>query len=177
MLDPAAAKKAKLSSPPKRVRAGPAYWPLPCWPGWRRRLAPPAAGRRPLTPPAAPLPPPPPQPAGAAPPPKQAAKPDGAKPDTPKPEAPWPEEKLRAMQESGEVVEARIERVNKGGVKLRVEGASGFIPFRRLAAKRIKAGVEDMSYLVGQTVRAKIVEVRGRGGRWGAGWLAGWLAG
>jgi hypothetical protein len=72
------------------------------------------------------------------------------------------------MQESGEVVEARIERVNKGGVKLRVEGASGFIPFRRLAAKRIKAGVEDMGYLVGQTVRAKIVEV-GWAGPSGAG--------
>jgi hypothetical protein len=58
------------------------------------------------------------------------------------------------------VVEAPIVSVNKGGAKIRVEGVSGFIPFRRLGATRIKAGEEDMSYLVGQTVRAKIVEVR-----------------
>lgn len=95
-----------------------------------------------------------PQPAGAVTPPKSAE----SKAESKEP-APWPAEKLQQLQESGEVIEAPIVSVNKGGAKIRVEGVSGFIPFRRLGATRIKAGEEDMSYLVGQTVRAKIVEV------------------
>lgn len=47
---------------------------------------------------------------------------------------------------------------------------AAFIPFNQLVAKSRPDASEDMSYLIGQTLEAKVISVRGggRGSPWGA---------
>lgn len=60
-----------------------------------------------------------------------------------------------AAKDSGEVLEGKIENAVNGGVIVRVNGCKVFVPASLASARR----VEDLSTLVGNTVRLKVIDV------------------
>eukprot|EP00877_Chromochloris_zofingiensis_P014384 jgi/Chrzof1/919/Cz01g33180.t1 len=71
---------------------------------------------------------------------------------------PW--QKAQDMLYSGTVAEGVIKGYNKGGVIVELGDLKGFIPYTKLSPDRLKPGHKgDLSYLVGQTVRARVVQV------------------
>ncbi len=65
------------------------------------------------------------------------------------------------MLEPGQVIEARVTGVNKGGLELEVAGHAAFMPASQVDSRR----VEDLGAFVGQKVRCKVTRVdrTGRG--------------
>ncbi len=65
------------------------------------------------------------------------------------------------MLEPGQIIEARVTGVNKGGLELEVAGHTAFMPASQVDSRR----VEDLSAFVGQKIRCKVTRVdrTGRG--------------
>lgn len=71
---------------------------------------------------------------------------------------PW--ERVIEAEKSGEVVEVKVKSFNKGGLIVMLGELKGFMPYTMMANNTLKKGhTGDLSYLVGQTMRAKIVSV------------------
>lgn len=72
-------------------------------------------------------------------------------------EAAW--ENARALQRDGTTVAGPVVAVNRGGAVVMVAGLSAFIPSSKLDPARVPGGGAPPKTLVGETVRAKVVQV------------------
>ena len=74
------------------------------------------------------------------------------------------ERKAKAMAreafESGDPVECRVQEILKGGFQVDVDGLRGFIPFSQMGPH--SRTPEQQQALIGQRIKAKIIEMRGR---------------
>ncbi|MFH1742964.1 MAG: 30S ribosomal protein S1, partial [bacterium] len=74
------------------------------------------------------------------------------------------ERKSKAMArdafESGNPVSCRVQEILKGGFQVDVDGLRGFIPFSQMGPH--SRTPEQQQALIGQSIRAKIIEMRGR---------------
>jgi len=77
---------------------------------------------------------------------------------------PW--SKVLDAEKNGSPVEVKVKSINKGGLVVNVGDLKGFIPYNQVAATTLRKGhLGDLSYLVGQTLTAKVVSVDAQGGR------------
>ncbi len=74
------------------------------------------------------------------------------------------EEAARAQitraQETGEGISCRVDSLTKGGLRVSVGGMKGFIPFSHSGVRR--GDEEGLKALVGTTIRAAVLEMRGK---------------
>eukprot|EP00878_Enallax_costatus_P016899 GHUV01017740.1.p1 GENE.GHUV01017740.1~~GHUV01017740.1.p1 ORF type:complete len:319 (+),score=68.77 GHUV01017740.1:161-1117(+) len=71
---------------------------------------------------------------------------------------PW--EQAQDMMLRGTVAEGTIVGFNKGGVLVDIGDLKGFMPYTKIDPERLRAGHKgDLGYLVGQKVKARIVQV------------------
>ncbi|MFA5184964.1 MAG: S1 RNA-binding domain-containing protein [Patescibacteria group bacterium] len=76
-------------------------------------------------------------------------------------------DKLRELQASGEIVSVKVLEANKGGLIVRMEGISGFLPVSQLSPEnypRVSGGekariLEKLKSLVGNALDVKIIDV------------------
>jgi small subunit ribosomal protein S1 len=67
---------------------------------------------------------------------------------------------ISRAQETGESVSCRVESLTKGGLRVSAGGMKGFIPFSHSGVRR--GDEEGLKALVGTTIRAAVLEVRGK---------------
>ncbi|MBI5654067.1 S1 RNA-binding domain-containing protein [Candidatus Uhrbacteria bacterium] len=76
-------------------------------------------------------------------------------------------DKLRELQASGEIVSVKVLEANKGGLIVRMEGISGFLPVSQLSPEnypRVSGGekariLEKLKSLVGNALDVKVIDV------------------
>lgn len=77
---------------------------------------------------------------------------------------PW--EQAQDMMLRGTVAEGTIVGFNRGGVLVDIGELKGFMPYTKIVPERLRAGHKgDLGYLVGQKVKARIVQVDKEGAR------------
>jgi len=68
---------------------------------------------------------------------------------------------VEAAYETGEGVPCRVESITRGGLRVDVSGLKGFIPFSQSGVRR--GHDDELQELVGTQIRAKVIEMRGKG--------------
>jgi len=70
------------------------------------------------------------------------------------------------MMFSGAVIEGTITGCNKRGIYVQLPDLKGFMPYAKISPERLRVGHKgDLSYLVGQRVKARIMQVDTAGSR------------